>query len=137
MPMGTNELILSDWKQDGRQLKLIFIVEELEDLPASAIKLKVAKSSVSLTVSLPPKNKDSPSSKIFTVEKLYKKIVPAETSSVRKGQKLSIFLVKRDEVDWPTLARNKSENRMAESMKKDQERLGYKSKGFCVRSVYF
>lgn len=85
------------WQQVEKQIQLAFEIEGLSEIPNSCIKLKVAKSSLNLTISIP----DSGRELNFRVEKLFKKIVPADTNSLRKDNVLTIVLTKRDDVYWP------------------------------------
>jgi hypothetical protein len=69
-------LILSSWLQESGQIKLTFEIENLSQLPNSAIKLKVAKSSMNLTIKLLDEENNEIHKK-FQIEKFFKKIVPA------------------------------------------------------------
>ena len=116
---NSNILRLSNWEQDNKNVHLNFEVENLSLLSNSAIKLKVAKSSMNLTINLSENNKGELANidRLFKIEKLYKKIIPADTTSIRKGNFLTIVLTKRDAVDWPQLERLAKVSQMSPEIK--------------------
>ena len=74
---------------------------------------------MNLTINLSENNKGELANidRLFKIEKLYKKIIPADTTSIRKGNFLTIVLTKRDAVDWPQLERLAKVSQMSPEIK--------------------
>lgn len=90
-------LPLETWNQNNEEIQLIFKIENLSEVTNDSIKLKVAKKSLSLQITV--------MSQIYKykLKGMYGEIVPTKTSSVRKGDILTVVLIKKNPIFWKNL----------------------------------
>lgn len=110
-----NPLPLASWDQTGEEVQLTFNINNLSEISNDGIKLKVAKTSISLQVIV----KDIPLK--YKLKGVYSEIIPTQTTSVRKGDTLTVVLVKKDKIFWKSLKYENNEEK--ESLKINDKEL--------------
>lgn len=90
-------LPLETWNQTNQEIQLIFKIDSLSEVSNDSIKLKVAKKSLSLQITVLSQTYK------YKLKGMYGEIVPTETSSVRKGDILTVVLIKKTPIFWKNL----------------------------------